>query len=640
MPRTFPQSLHDALTRLRSALTDPARLKQVLLILAAFSPALVMAWHVSQNAVNTPVWDDWERGPLIEKFREGSLTFRDLYAPHIDHRIFFPRLIILACNELSGGDMRWEIAAAYLMVVAAAWGVWRLARSTVFEGRTLWGVVFVTNLILFSPIPWDNWLWGVQIAFMMPMAFTVWALVVCRQRWRWWVRLLVAAVLAVIGTHSFGHGFAVWPAVFGVALLAREFTATRRQRVLFLVGWALIAGTVIGCYTLLDFHNSSHETHSYEQPPGAPPPSVVNRGQMVTYPMKALTFMAILAGNPFARMHLVDPLDLAPLIGCAVMAAFVFFGVRGLLALRREPERWDRALPWLALGGAALVGMAAVTVGRLNLAGYTRAASIRYVSISQYLSVAVLMLGVLWWQGRRTWSAAWLKPQWGTVLLAVFAGFMLPLWNYGIQMMQLCREARLQGRAALMFINHWDPQVPWRIDAKAEFPRQQANILNRYDLLDPPLVETLELAQFKPIQTPRPVSQALVSSFEKLPGGDFAISGHARIGTRPADLVLFTWEAPGHEPLIFAAAEPTVEMVQQAYPNDLELVGRMRPEKTEFCEWSQTLRLEDLGFATRSDLKEVQVRAWVFDVERRKAYRIDGEWRISRAGKVLPVAGT
>ncbi|MFZ4768056.1 MAG: hypothetical protein ACOYMN_24170, partial [Roseimicrobium sp.] len=288
---------------------------------------MVLAWAISQYAVNTPVWDDWERGPLIEKFRSGTLTLRDLYAPHIDHRIFFPRLIILACNEMSGGDLRWETGVTFAVALAAAVGVWCLAKLTLFADRTAWGVVLVANLILFSPIQWDNWLWGVQIAFLMPMTFTVWSLVVCLMPWRWWVRLLVCMVLAVIGTHSFGHGFAVWPAVFGVALLSRGVAASGRQRALFLTCWGMMAVVVVGCYALLDFRNSSDLTHSYNQGPGKPPPSVVNRAQVLEHPGKAMQFMSILAGSPFARLHLVDPLEMGSLLGGILLAVFGAFAL-------------------------------------------------------------------------------------------------------------------------------------------------------------------------------------------------------------------------------------------------------------------------------------------------------------------------
>ena len=138
-----------------------------------------------------------------------------------------------------------------------------------------------------------------------------------------------------------------------------------------------------------------------------------------------------------------------------------------------------------------------------------------------------------------------------------------------------------------------------------------------------------------PVLKERTVSQAAVYGFESTcKGGPLKVWGHARIELRPADLVLFTWEADGMAPVIFATAEPTVDMVQHPYPNDLELVGRLKPGKWDFCHWGRELYLEDIGFMAFPSMDEVTVKAWTFDVERRRAYRIAGEWKVTRAGEV------
>ena len=56
----------------------------------AFSPAILLAILISEHAVNTPVWDDWERAPLIEKAEAGELSFNDIFGPHIENRMVFP----------------------------------------------------------------------------------------------------------------------------------------------------------------------------------------------------------------------------------------------------------------------------------------------------------------------------------------------------------------------------------------------------------------------------------------------------------------------------------------------------------------------------------------------------------------------
>lgn len=599
--------------------------------LLAFAPAMVLGWLVDLHSVNTPVWDDWERGPLIEKFKTGTLTFADLYAPHIDHRIFFPRLLILALNELTRGDIRWEIGATFLCGVTAALGVWRLGRLTLFNGGTLWGVVFAANLIILSPIQWDNWLWGIQVAFLLPMTCLVWALVAMARPWEWWKKFIACSGLAIVATHSFGHGFVVWPAVLGMALLARNFGTAPRHRWLFVGCWLACATAVLACYTLVDFKNTSDSTHSYGKKPGESPPGASNWKVAMESPLRASQFFLTLAGNAFARMHLVDPVDLAPWIG-GVMCGLLVLMVVWWFARRSQGDTWDRALPWMALAGAALAGTAAVTVGRLDVFGFSRAVSIRYISISQYLPVSLLFLGVLWWRDPLNCLAGAFRQRWGGVILGVFAGFMIPAWNHGAQMMRLCGQARLQGRAALMFINHFDPDFPWRIDATIEFPRKYAKVLDRYGLLEPPLVRTLDLKQFNPVYRDWLPFLASVENLTRLPDGTFDIEGFAYRNDRPADAVLLTRETSASEPEIFAVAETCATMVAQPYPNDLELVGRLKPDKRAHFRWRENFSHAQLGFCEMPGQSSVIVRAWILDVRNLRAHRIRGAWRIDSDG--------
>jgi len=61
----------------------------------------------------------------------------------------------------------------------------------------------------------------------------------------------------------------------------------------------------------------------------------------------------------------------------------------------------------------------------------------------------------------RLWLSGWLA---GVGLVWVILG-----WIYGATMMQLCRENRLHAQAALLFLNHFQPDFAQRIDAGTSF---------------------------------------------------------------------------------------------------------------------------------------------------------------------------
>ena len=50
--------------------------------------------------------DDWQFVPLLEKAKNGTLTFQESSAPHDEHRLFLPRISIIVSLFATGGDYR------------------------------------------------------------------------------------------------------------------------------------------------------------------------------------------------------------------------------------------------------------------------------------------------------------------------------------------------------------------------------------------------------------------------------------------------------------------------------------------------------------------------------------------------------
>src|SRR6267142_5943506 len=63
-------------------------------VLAAV-PLLILIWVVARYAIDVPYLDQWDFAPLIDKMYQGQLTFHDLWMQFNEHRIFFPKLIML-----------------------------------------------------------------------------------------------------------------------------------------------------------------------------------------------------------------------------------------------------------------------------------------------------------------------------------------------------------------------------------------------------------------------------------------------------------------------------------------------------------------------------------------------------------------
>jgi len=91
----------------------------------AVLPFFFLAWATWHNALDFPFFDQWHFAPDVLKAFEGTLTLGDLWRPHNEHRIFFPKLMMLVLARLSHWNVGWEIAANTALGVAI-FTVWLL----------------------------------------------------------------------------------------------------------------------------------------------------------------------------------------------------------------------------------------------------------------------------------------------------------------------------------------------------------------------------------------------------------------------------------------------------------------------------------------------------------------------------------
>jgi hypothetical protein len=574
------------------------RLRSILLVVAAFLPALFTALLVNKFAVNVPVWDDWERVYLIEKFEEGQMTAADLYASHIEHRMVVPRIIMLSMNKWTGGSLRAEMAVIFLTVLATAIAVFLLLRAT-FPGRPglLYVATFCANLLLFSPLQWENFLWAVQVAFMLPMCCICWALVVLRvkQHWPVWRKFFICLILALIATHSFSHGMLIWPVVFMMLLLQQQgFAETTKSRASFLGAWLVMAVIVLGCY-FSDFQNSSHSAHAYNQLPGEPPPGIANLSATLSNPDKAINFFSQFLGNPLARITRIAAREVAPWIGWGLASCFALGGMVWLLRWKQKEENAS-SLPWLALGGVAISIAVMVALGRAEIAGVRSALTPRYNSMSLYLLLSVTVLGILrivHSPSRSTWRQNALA-----LLTGVFVVIQLQIWCYGTVRMREWQSSRLHALTSLLYINHFLPPEDTRLDGVTALVREQAQILDRYGYLEHPLLKRPTTAPFK--TSKRPLSKSRwgfdrvaisladrdvleIEGWTTLPTSSGGGPAHGILVTRPGT------DSP--EVLEIASIHALPPMSSEISDNAFNFNREL--DRPDFCKWSTRLPLVD-----------------------------------------------
>ena len=593
-----------------------------LLFLLAWSPAWITASLMNRYAVDIPVWDDLERAELLDRYQKGTLDWGFLTSAHIEHRILLPRLIILANARFGDGNIRHEVLVNFAAMLICAAGLAFLIRKTRPGNPLNWFLVFLVNLSVFSLIQYQNLCWAIQTAFFLPLSFLVMVLVVLRSSLRWPVQFVLALLCALGGSLCFAHGLALWPLV-AIYFLMTGNRWHLKKRVLIVAGWTLIA-VVFGALYFNGITSTSHPAHSYMQSLGEYPPGFSDLvGGKLNW-MRVIYAGLLALGSPCCRLILVDPLVVAPWAGGFLLAGFTALSTFAVFrSLRdRSSSDWNNLLPWLALGGYAVVSIFLVSLGRSNF-GSARVLSPRYLTISNYLIVACVVLSALLLSRNRAFSSklrGCVRCA-GPLLVGIFLVIQGWNWLYGYRGLQLWNAARWQSLAGYFFREFAPSEHPARLDYTPNYAQEQLDrLVDLGQLRLPPPISKEELSRF------RISSHQIDETFGGLirvsaitnPVRGWLIDGFSDIQkniNRVPDAVLFT---TGPERTIIGFAEPAHTPLYYYMQQDFEFSDLNLPNRETRNRWSGTICSDRLPVERQTPLK---VTVWAVDLQTFTAYR-------------------
>jgi hypothetical protein len=174
-------------------------------------PAITSLLYIRCFTFLVPVVDDWDFVALLGRIHSDQWTFHDLVSQHNEHRMFFPRLVMLALARLTAYDNRAEHYAGWVMMVVI--GAVVLAHHIASEGWSNRAV------LRFVPVAWlvfdlrqgDNVLWAYGFPTLTSLATAVAALALLAWSEEHPSRAIWAVILALVSTFSFSVGLILWP---------------------------------------------------------------------------------------------------------------------------------------------------------------------------------------------------------------------------------------------------------------------------------------------------------------------------------------------------------------------------------------------------------------------------------------------
>jgi hypothetical protein len=351
-------------------------------------PLALLVYMVARYAVDVPFLDQWELVPVLDRMYCGTLTFHDLWVQHNEHRIFFPRIIMLLLARLTHWNIRCELALNILFAVGIfvifAHQIKITCRKQALPGLP-WTLPAV-SLIIFSVSQYQNWLWGWQLPMFLNLLVVVGGIVLLANEPFRWSKFTAAIGLGIVATYSFGNGTLFWPVGLMILFLLKTRTGEKRRASII---WTLIGALTVGNYF-----------YHYQKPEGYPllDPVLNVPGEYVAYVFKYI--------GHICTPDLPSNVPLQGLIACAIgLAGIMATGWTAWILYRRKIAGLDILLPYFGLSLYSL-GSALVTgIGRVYL-GSNEALASRYCTMATPLWVSLIVFIILLYNRREIVAGA------------------------------------------------------------------------------------------------------------------------------------------------------------------------------------------------------------------------------------------
>lgn len=324
------------------------RIYYTLILVCAVLPVILSFLFVYVFKVEVIFWDEWTLVPLLNKFTSGTLKFADLFQQHNEHRMFFPRLLILLCvfftQNYSSVLLMYLTQICFLISLLALYLQMKQQFHLTLKTLPAWCIPI--PFLLFSWRQWENMLWGFQITFVLPFLFSTLSLYALyklpvsptnRTRRQTALYFTGAVISATIASYSMSMGLFVW--IAGGIQLILVHQNQFKKTCLFL--WGIIG--VIE-WVIYFFHFPSKSLFDLSE----------GLNGVLIYAKHFITLIgAFFYSESYAFIYGIVSLLLFAIILCVL-------GIRRLIRQNRF---------WVSLGIYALIVLLAITLGRSSFGG-------------------------------------------------------------------------------------------------------------------------------------------------------------------------------------------------------------------------------------------------------------------------------
>lgn len=590
--RNFIQALQIVSGRIASVAVRRPLVIVLLIWIVALFPMIHLTFLVRHYGVNAPTLDDWAMAPLIVKAHTGQLKLTDIFQQQQEARTVLPNLIFILSAQ-----SEWNVRDQMLLSVISCWltaaGLFVLLRRSELNLAAIAICFWLMVLTVFSPAPFELWIFAAGLPSFLPVLFLVSALVVIGAPGSVLTKVLLCGALAAASTFTLAHGLLAWGLTFPALLIAQRLPRWRTWLGVWIVAAAI-------CATIYFW--------GYGKQPGLPgfAPAVS--------PLEYLSFILQFLGGGLAYSLKHQPAMAATIFGGFQLALIV--GASIYTARRFGNRRFvAEVVPWFALAFYSLGSALLAALGRVGY-GASYALASRYVPFSLGLTLAVIALVALVLKDFLEAGGSWHARRWGIITAAVLViAYLVPYkfaaGNTLFFLRAYSANDRL-ARGAVLFSRVIDTKAVIKnkvFPPGPEYVVRNAAALDDLKLLRPLLARSNRLDAF-PHEAADGTRVAGLCEAIRTEGEFYQASGWALLKAkgRPPDCVVISYEVPSSEPVLFAISD-SVEMrwdiARSSWPNDYLWAG-----------WSAT-------FPCNAVPPGAKLVFWAVDADEPRLYRLD-----------------
>src|SRR5262249_43442259 len=250
----------------------------------AVLPAVLGAFFIKRYAVNVPFWDEWDVIPLLHYWYTGTWTWAHFWAQHNEHRIVYPRVLMIALWHWTHVDTRAGMWVTWVLLCCLAVVLYRLISPIAADHKSALCWFIPISWLVFNWRQWENLLWGFQLGFALMLLCVVCAIYLLTRSARLDRSYRLAMLSAVVGSFTLANGLLIWP-IGLLQILGQHYLSRARgtQHLWGQIGVWSLTGLVV--YTL--YFRGYHK-------PGYHPSLLF----FLQHPMTAIQYFLIYWGNP------------------------------------------------------------------------------------------------------------------------------------------------------------------------------------------------------------------------------------------------------------------------------------------------------------------------------------------------------